>query len=88
MGQSMGLARGGQHVCRAELWASLLTGVFFSSGQNKKGIGHLTPQLAGQRTPFLLSGGNVQYFRDNSRVYLAPEAGAYKCHIPMRQSTQ
>lgn len=61
---------------------------FSSSGQNKKGIGHLTLQLAGQWTHFLLSGGNVQYFRNNSRVYLAPKAGAYKCHIPMRQSTQ
>lgn len=28
---------------------------FFSS-QNEKGMGHLTPQLAGQQTHFLLSG--------------------------------
>lgn len=61
---------------------------FFRS-QNTKAVGHLTPpQLTGQQTHFLLSGGNLWCFRNNSRVYLACKAGAHKCHIPMRQLTQ
>lgn len=56
VGQRMDQPSHGQHSCKAQLWARLLTGLF-SIGQSKKGMGHLTlPQLTGQRTHFLLSG--------------------------------
>lgn len=50
-------------------------------------LGHSTPpQLAGQCNMFSVKWENVWYYRNNSRVYLAPKAGAHECHIPVSQS--
>lgn len=62
--------------------------VFFKQPK-LKGLGTLdTSPASWSAGTFSAWWGKVRYFRNNSRVYLAPKAGAHTCHIPMRQSAR